>query len=130
MVKAKAKDGKEREENQMKYDDNQRHEHNVTAELYRQLKNRGHNVHMSYRAQGAEFDLVLIQDNEIKAIFEVKNSKKAYKSAGAQVGRYLQYGIPIVLVVTEGVINRAVEAAEGILRGDAVEAVTRLIPTA
>lgn len=114
----------------MKFNSEQRHEHNVTAELYRQIKNKGGDVYMSYRFQGGEFDLVLVKDGEIALAFEVKNHKLAYKKAGAQLARYVQYGIPLVLVVGETMILDAVAIAEKVLRGGAVEPLTRLVPTA
>ena len=112
----------------MKFNSEQRHEHNVTAELYRQLKNIGADVYMSYRFTGGEFDLVMVRGGEIALAFEIKNHKRAYQKAGAQVARYLQYGIPLVLVVGETMIPNAVAVAEKVLRGDKVEPLTRLIP--
>lgn len=115
----------------MKFDRSQnQHEHNVTAELYRQLKNKGADVYMSHRVVGAEFDLVLVKDERIALIFEIKKNKKSYMNSGAQVSRYFQYGVPIVLVVSSDMVSDAVKIGEMVLRGDKVDDLTRLVPTA
>lgn len=114
----------------MKFNPAQGHEFNITAELYHRFRERGHKPYVNYRNQDfSEFDLVLLKDDVIRAIFEIKANKKSYQGSGAQISRYLKYGLPIVLVVGANMIENAVEIGEKILRGDEVEPVTRLVHT-
>jgi hypothetical protein len=89
----------------------------------------GAEVYMSHRVIGAEFDLVLVKDDKIVLIFEVKKNKDSYRHSGAQVARYFQYNVPIVLVVSSEMVPEAVAVSKRVLNGEnLLNQVTRLVP--
>lgn len=97
------------------------HEANLTAEVYRRLKNVGVEVYISYRIKGSEFDLVVFRDGHIKAIYEMKTSRDHYRKKGSQFRRYLGNLAPLFIVVGFEGITEAVDCGVKAWHGENME---------
>lgn len=87
-------------------------EHNLSSEIYHQLKLLGIRSHLEYKHENSIFDLIVLdaQDN-IKFIVEVKNLEHKVKGRTntKQFAKYIQYNIPIVFVYKLSQIAEAIE---------------------
>lgn len=100
---------------------------NVIAELYRELRNRGIEAYISYQVPGMQFDLVTAADGEIKAIVEVKKSRKQYGAQGGGISRYYGIGIPVILMVGMSEIQKVVRVLQKASEGERIDPVYRFI---
>ena len=81
-----------------------KHEDNIRAQLVKKCGKEGIHIVLEYGYENCRFDAVVIRNNEVLAIIEVKNwednktaSKKTAKIP-VQFEKYLKFGIPVYIL--------------------------------
>ncbi|MCK5016040.1 MAG: hypothetical protein KAS32_03120, partial [Candidatus Peribacteraceae bacterium] len=93
----------------------QSHEDNLKVELAKWAQQSGLHLHMEYIHKNCRFDCVLVREQEILAIIEIKNwnNSKAYdakEKPTKQLRKYMRHNIPVLVLYdfkgTKGLISR------------------------